>query len=215
MKLDPTGMPVPTASRVDQAMSRLEATAQAAREGAQTPEELQKMAEEFEALMLSKLVEAMRKTVPESGLFPQSSSQALYDGMMDDALGHHLAKGGGMGIQEQLLRQWTRGRNEPVSGEIAAFAGRTGMPARPSALQAIMRGSSADEQPVEPLQEGELSRILQESNRDLGGLDDGETPLSELPPPTRDEWLFSPQAEQVLRAIIANDPASPGGEDGL
>lgn len=222
MKLDPTGMPLPTASRVESAMSRLEQTARSAQEG-QSPEDLKKIAEEFEALMLAKLVESMRKTVPKSELFPESSSQALYDGMMDDALGHHLAKAGGFGIQDQLLRQWSRGRNEAPSGpeELAAYAGRLGMsargaqgPHRSNELDAIVRGQGAQERnDPEPLEPGELSRILQESNRDLGGLDDGETPLSELPPPTRDEWLFSPQAEQVLRALMGNDPASPSSDD--
>ncbi|GMV41756.1 MAG: hypothetical protein AMXMBFR64_34720 [Myxococcales bacterium] len=195
MKLEPTGVPM-VGSRSEVAMDRVEAAAR----GAESREDLEHVAKEFEALMLTKLVESMRATVPKSDLWAGGSSQGMYDGMMDDALGHHLANSGGLGVAKELMRSWGRGTG---SGEMGGGGIGELRQVEPS------RGRSERGERLPP---DELSRILQAS-RDLGGRDDGETPLSELPPPTRDEWLFSPQAEQVLRALISNDPASPGGSD--
>lgn len=196
MKLEPTGVPM-VGSRSEVAMDRVEAAAR----GVESREDLEHVAKEFEALMLTKLVESMRATVPKSGLLSGGSSQGMYDGMMDDALGHHLANSGGLGVAKELMRSWGRGTG---SGEMGGAVGELRQ-FEPRRVERTERG----ERNLPP---DELSRILQAS-RDLGGRDDGETPLSELPPPTQDEWLFSPQAEQVLRALISNDPASPGGSD--
>lgn len=217
MKIDPTGVPL-AQSRSDAAMSRLE---QSARQAGDAKEDLQHVATEFEALMLTKLVEAMRATVPKSELSPDSASQGMYDGMMDDALAHHLADNGGLGVAKELMKSWSRTHNEAPRdiAELAEFAGRTGHGhavtglRRTAAASGVLRPERNERN--DPMPHDELTRILETSSRDLGGRDDGETPLSELPPPSRDEWLFSPQAEQVLRALISNDPASPsGGSDG-
>lgn len=210
MKLDPTGVPM-AQSRSEAAMVRLE---QRAQQAGDSREDLQHVATEFEALMLTKLVEAMRATVPKADLTVGNASQGMYDNMMDDALAHHLADNGGLGVAKELMKSWTRTHNEPPRDvdELAAFARRTGATTHGELRRAESVGSLRRVQAPErnePIPHDELTRILDSSSRDLGGLDDGETPLSELPPPTRDEWLFSPQAEQVLRALISNDPASP------
>jgi flagellar protein FlgJ len=193
MKLDPTGLPIQT-TRTGLALDRLE---EAARDAAKSPEDLEKVAKEFEALMLAKMVESMRKTVPESGLLGKSASQGLYDNMMDEALAKHLSQSGGLGIADVLMKRWGHERNEPTPGGEGVLE-RLG---RPVPAWTGERNEATDRVPSPD----ELQRILAAERRDLGGRDDGETPLAEMLPPSEDGWLYSPEAEAVLRAIISGE----------
>ncbi|MDR4505549.1 MAG: rod-binding protein [Candidatus Scalindua sp.] len=67
--------------------------------------ELKSAAQGFEAIMVNMLVQAMWKTIPESGLFEKNSASDIYEGITLTALSDEIAKGGGFGIADMLYRQ--------------------------------------------------------------------------------------------------------------
>jgi len=68
-------------------------------------EKLERVAREFEGVLLRTLVRQMRATVPEDGLLPKNSGQKLFEEMMDDSMASALSAGMGLGIAEALVRQ--------------------------------------------------------------------------------------------------------------
>ena len=54
--------------------------------------------QEMEHLFLNELLKVMRESTPKSGLFEKSSITELYEALLDDALGRHMAESGQMGI---------------------------------------------------------------------------------------------------------------------
>lgn len=69
--------------------------------------ELANAARQFEALFTQQLLGAMRKTVPQSSLFPKGPGHTLYDHMMDTEVASHMASGQGTGIAAFLYQDWT------------------------------------------------------------------------------------------------------------
>ncbi len=60
---------------------------------------------EFEAIYVQEMYKAMRKTVPESGLFEKDMSSELYKEMLDMEMARATASGAGMGIGEAMYNQ--------------------------------------------------------------------------------------------------------------
>lgn len=54
--------------------------------------------EEMEHLFLNELLKVMRKSIFKGGLFERSSITDQYEALLDDALSHHMAESGQMGI---------------------------------------------------------------------------------------------------------------------
>ncbi len=73
-----------------------------------TAEEIQKAAQDFEAVLLNMVLKAMWKTVPKSELFEKNSANHIYEGMMHSSLSEEMARNGGMGIAKVLARQLTK-----------------------------------------------------------------------------------------------------------
>ncbi|MFQ5686225.1 MAG: rod-binding protein [Candidatus Scalindua sp.] len=71
-------------------------------------QELQKAAQDFEAVLLNMVIKAMWKTIPESGLFEKDNSTQIYEGLMHSSLSEEMAKNGGMGIAKVLYQQLSR-----------------------------------------------------------------------------------------------------------
>jgi hypothetical protein len=61
--------------------------------------------QEFEHLLLYKLVREMRKTVPENGLLGNSPGQRYFQEMFDDFVAGKLAESGQFGIADQMAAQ--------------------------------------------------------------------------------------------------------------
>lgn len=61
----------------------------------------QKMAQEFESLMLSQLIKQMRQSSGGEGLFPGDKSDT-YGGMFDMMISKYLSESGGFGLADQL-----------------------------------------------------------------------------------------------------------------
>jgi flagellar protein FlgJ len=62
-------------------------------------------AREFEAYFVRMVLGELRRTVAPGGLFEARQTQG-YQALLDDALARQLAERGGLGLAQQLLRQW-------------------------------------------------------------------------------------------------------------
>jgi flagellar protein FlgJ len=69
--------------------------------------DLKSTAQEFESLLLYKMLEAMRRTVPKSGLL-NSFSMDMYQSMMDQEVANEIAKKGTVGLSQMLYEQLTK-----------------------------------------------------------------------------------------------------------
>jgi len=67
-------------------------------------DELKKACADFEAIFINHMLKTMRRAIPQSGNnFP---GKDIYSTMVDQKVAEDLAKrGGGIGLQEMLLRQ--------------------------------------------------------------------------------------------------------------
>lgn len=72
---------------------------------ASNPDELRKAARDFESLFLTQVVKAMRKTVPEGGLFKRGLADNIYQEMLDEEYGKGLAQSQGMGLADVIVDQ--------------------------------------------------------------------------------------------------------------
>jgi peptidoglycan hydrolase FlgJ len=81
---------------------------------AKKPEDshLKKAAQDFEALFMTQMLQEMRKTIPDGGLFAKSGENRMYESMMDEQLGYQLAQGRGMGLSQSLYRQLLRSSDQ-------------------------------------------------------------------------------------------------------
>jgi Rod binding domain-containing protein len=66
-------------------------------------------AKQFEGLLMSMLLQNMRKTVQTSGLFgDDSKSRSTYEYLMDQAVVEHaISSGQGWGLAERLEKAWS------------------------------------------------------------------------------------------------------------
>ncbi|GJQ58233.1 MAG: hypothetical protein D8M57_02915 [Candidatus Scalindua sp. AMX11] len=67
--------------------------------------EMRNATQNFEAIMVNMLVQAMWKTIPKSDLFEKNSASGIYEGITLNALSDEIAKGGGFGIADMLNKQ--------------------------------------------------------------------------------------------------------------
>lgn len=70
---------------------------------------------EFEQLFLFQMLKEMRQTVPEGGLFENTSQKAYFDEMMDDYNAGEMAKSGQLGVASQMAQQLHARERRPSS----------------------------------------------------------------------------------------------------
>lgn len=70
--------------------------------------ELQKAAQDFEAVLLNMVLKEMWKTIPKSDLFEKNSATKIYEGLMHSSLSEEMARNGGLGIAKVLAQQLSR-----------------------------------------------------------------------------------------------------------
>lgn len=63
--------------------------------------EIEKVSRDFESVFINKLLTAMRKTVPKSGLFDSFASD-MYQSMMDEEVAKEMSTKKGMGMGEMI-----------------------------------------------------------------------------------------------------------------
>lgn len=67
--------------------------------------ELRNACEEFEAIILEKLLSGMRESIPEGGLYEDSHAKDMFQSMHDKSLSRELAHSKGTGLGEMLFNQ--------------------------------------------------------------------------------------------------------------
>jgi murein DD-endopeptidase MepM/ murein hydrolase activator NlpD len=73
------------------------------------------VARDLEALLVTQLIAAMRKTVPTSGMLQASASRRTLDGAFDHELARALVAGGSLGIARQIESQIAPTPGNPVT----------------------------------------------------------------------------------------------------
>lgn len=66
---------------------------------------LRAAARDVEAYFLKEMLASMRKTVPSGGLFEKSFAKETYEAMLDEKLAEEMAKAGGIGLGELIVKQ--------------------------------------------------------------------------------------------------------------
>jgi flagellar protein FlgJ len=78
--------------------------------------EVRRLSHELEAVFLNQLFQAMRESVPKSGLIEKSSGTEMFESLLDQRLASEAAQRMDHGLGEQLYRQLSR-RLAPDSTE--------------------------------------------------------------------------------------------------
>ena len=68
-------------------------------------ESLKESSKEFETMFLMEMYKAMRKAVPEGGLFEKSSSTEIFQEMLDLEIAKESSKGQGLGLATAMYDQ--------------------------------------------------------------------------------------------------------------
>ena len=77
--------------------------------------EMEKVARDFESVVINKLFESMRKAIPKSDLL-DSSAMDMYQTMMDQEMAKEMSKQKGMGMGEMVYNDLSR-MNKLLRGE--------------------------------------------------------------------------------------------------
>ncbi len=72
---------------------------------AKSSHELEKASQDFEAIFVNMVLQAMWKTIPDSGLFEKNNTKYIYEGIIQSALSEDIARQGGFGIGKMLYEQ--------------------------------------------------------------------------------------------------------------
>ncbi len=88
--------------------AKAESSINGIKNNAKSSQELQKAAQDFEAVLLNMVLKAMWKTVPKSDLFEKNSATNIYEGLMHSSLSEEMASNGGLGIAKVLAQQLRR-----------------------------------------------------------------------------------------------------------
>jgi peptidoglycan hydrolase FlgJ len=68
-------------------------------------ESLRQSTRDFETLFVTEMFKAMRKTIPDDGLFEKNTSTEMYTEMLDMETAKATTKGKGLGIAEAMYNQ--------------------------------------------------------------------------------------------------------------
>ena len=66
---------------------------------------LTKACAEFEALLVQKLFQTMRASIPKSGLIDGGSAEEIYTAMLDQQVAQEMALRGGLGLADRMKAQ--------------------------------------------------------------------------------------------------------------
>lgn len=68
-------------------------------------EQLEKAAEQFEAIFLQQMVNSMWSAVPNEGLLSGSNEEALYRDMFNQAITEEMAKSQSLGVKDMIIKE--------------------------------------------------------------------------------------------------------------
>ena len=69
---------------------------------------LKKSCQDFEALFVQSVFKAMRKTIPQSGLFAKSNATEIFQDMLDQGIATNVSRKQSLGLAEQMYRQMSK-----------------------------------------------------------------------------------------------------------
>lgn len=81
----------------------------------ESQKELRRAAAEFESLFINQMLKSMRETIGKSELFHGGNAEDIYASMLDTELSKNMAKAGGIGLADMLLRQLSDGTPEQAT----------------------------------------------------------------------------------------------------
>ena len=76
-----------------------------------TPEQIKKVAKEFESIFTSIMLRSMRKTVGENPLIPSSFGEEVYTDMLDSEYSKMIANNASLGLSDLIVRELERQEN--------------------------------------------------------------------------------------------------------
>lgn len=68
-------------------------------------EALKKSCQDFEAIFIQSMFKAMRKAVPNSGLFSRNTGTEMFQEMIDQEIATEIARRQSFGLADQMYRQ--------------------------------------------------------------------------------------------------------------
>lgn len=69
------------------------------------PDEIEKAATQFEALLLHEMLKEMWNTVPKSGLLSGSHEESMYRDMLNQGIANEIAEKQSIGVKEVIVRE--------------------------------------------------------------------------------------------------------------
>lgn len=69
---------------------------------------LKKACQDFEAIFIQSMFQAMRKTIPEGGLFEQDHATKMYQEMLDQEMATKISRHQSLGLADQMYRQMAK-----------------------------------------------------------------------------------------------------------
>lgn len=97
LKIDPST--VISAARQDEVTRRSKQNDSAA---------LKKVTQDFEAIFIESMFKAMRKTIPDGGLFERDNAHEIYQEMLDREIAGDMARHQSIGLADQMYEQIQR-----------------------------------------------------------------------------------------------------------
>ncbi|MFZ5760734.1 MAG: rod-binding protein [Thermodesulfobacteriota bacterium] len=85
---------------------------------ADSPEgkKLRQACQDFEAILLNRLLSAMRESIPDDGLFEKSFGEKMYQSMLDEEMTKNMAHGKGVGIGDLLFHELSEAAARAANG---------------------------------------------------------------------------------------------------
>ena len=75
------------------------------RQGGYTPEQARRVAEEFEGVFLAQMIKPMFEGIEPDDIFGGGEAERMFRSLQIDEYGKSLARNGGVGIADQVMRQ--------------------------------------------------------------------------------------------------------------
>lgn len=66
---------------------------------------LKESCQEFEAILLQSMFKAMRKAVPEGGLFEKNNATKIFEDMLDGEVAKEISRKQSLGLADQMYKQ--------------------------------------------------------------------------------------------------------------
>jgi len=84
---------------------------------------LKRSCQDFEAIFIQSMFKAMRKSIPDGGLFERDTAHEIYRDMLDAEVATEISRQQGLGLADQMYRQMEKHLRPDGHRQSAAEAG--------------------------------------------------------------------------------------------